>query len=513
MMSEEFLSALMALANRLIQLSAEDAALRTQLRQAAAAFLAATEQDSGEADDLAIESATDSVAEPAEARSTEDLRPSKPATPVQEPLPALTLGSRSPSPALSSKPEKVAPPRPTELDLSIIEKRCRLKAEGSRWAATRQRLLNEGADFGSEIDPTDKDIIERAKTLPDCFLWMNSRNSPIPPDPGLWEDVAGCFDAVAAAVALIRLIQTEQPLRQALFEKALDLLAESQLALRVAVGMIQDRTDTDQVEVFNWLKQTTAQQQILVERYMRASDTIDPATWANIATRIDALDTQLRTIQQKRKSQESQIRKVRYHLNIIQAGKGSDHDWKTIIDAVSEMVDKGLPPSNVELRDLLVPVLDDMPDSGELPTAFQRVLSEIDRFLVSRPIEREARPVTPSPEVREVAGLLSGRSALLIGGLRRPSAKESLESAFGLKELIWFETREHESVSIFEATIAQPDVAVVLLAIRWSSHSYGEVRQFCEKHGKAFVRLPGGYSPNQVAMQILRQAREQLGNA
>jgi hypothetical protein len=48
-------------------------------------------------------------------------------------------------------------------------------------------------------------------------------------------------------------------------------------------------------------------------------------------------------------------------------------------------------------------------------------------------------------------------------------------------------------------------VTTVLLAIRWSSHSYGEVRDFCEKHGKLFVRLPGGYNPNQVAHQILLQ--------
>ena len=108
--------------------------------------------------------------------------------------------------------------------------------------------------------------------------------------------------------------------------------------------------------------------------------------------------------------------------------------------------------------------------------------------------------------------MLNGRSVLLIGGLRRPSAKEALESAFGLKELIWFETREHEPVSGFEAYVAQTDVAVVLLAIRWSSHSYGEVKQFCDKHGKAFIRLPGGYNPNQVAVKILEQARDRLLN-
>ena len=46
----------------------------------------------------------------------------------------------------------------------------------------------------------------------------------------------------------------------------------------------------------------------------------------------------------------------------------------------------------------------------------------------------------------------------------------------------------------------------------WASHSYGEVKSFCEQYGKPLVRLPAGYSPNQVAAQILRQSSEQLEN-
>ena len=51
---------------------------------------------------------------------------------------------------------------------------------------------------------------------------------------------------------------------------------------------------------------------------------------------------------------------------------------------------------------------------------------------------------------------------------------------------------------------------VVALAIRWASHSFGDVRAFCDRHGKPLVRLPGGYNPNQVATQILAQCSERL---
>ena len=106
--------------------------------------------------------------------------------------------------------------------------------------------------------------------------------------------------------------------------------------------------------------------------------------------------------------------------------------------------------------------------------------------------------------------MLGGRSVVLIGGIRRREAQESLRRALGLSELIWIETKEHQSVDSFEPLIARADVAVVLLAIRWSSHAFGDVRQFCDRHGKPLVRLPGGYSPNQVAAQILAQCSGKL---
>ena len=117
----------------------------------------------------------------------------------------------------------------------------------------------------------------------------------------------------------------------------------------------------------------------------------------------------------------------------------------------------------------------------------------------------------PTAEVAEASRLLKGKCALMIGGVRRPESHEALKAAFGLKELVWFETREHESIDVFEPYVARPDVALVLLAIRWSSHSFGDVKRFCDDHGKPIVRLPGGYGVNQVAAQILAQGSGRLG--
>ena len=116
----------------------------------------------------------------------------------------------------------------------------------------------------------------------------------------------------------------------------------------------------------------------------------------------------------------------------------------------------------------------------------------------------------PTAEVREAGRLLAGRSVVLIGGKRHREAQESLRKSLGLRDLVWIETKEHQAVATFEPMIVRPDVALVLLAIRWSSHAFGDVKELCDRHCKPLARLPGGYSPNQVASQILSQCSDQL---
>jgi hypothetical protein len=174
------------------------------------------------------------------------------------------------------------------------------------------------------------------------------------------------------------------------------------------------------------------------------------------------------------------------------------------------LVNHGLPPSNRELRDLLVPAIDDMPDLPEIPPGFEMVLREIDRFLATC-APPDAAPVKRySAEVEMVARLLAGRSVTLIGGNCRPAAYKALKEAFRLAELYWVETKDHESIDNFRHYVDRADVAVVLLAIRWSSHRHTDVSLFCDRYGKPFARLPGGYNPNQVAAQIMAQCSDRL---
>ncbi len=530
-MSSEIADAIGAALGRLFELAAADQTLRLRLRDIAQAFLITTE--------TALKTGDSSLPSEAESPSTPGGKPSEtlgdsfeslpssprtaPAIAVTPPpadlisarqaLSSLTLGSRS-SVNNEEQPRATATNNwtpTTDSDLPLIEQRCRMKAEGARWAAERQRRLSQEVNYAEEIEPRDREIIEKARSIEGCYLWMNSRNAPLPTNLALWDDVAGCFDTMSAGLVMIQAVLADQGNHRDALEKGLDLLAEMQSALRASIVAIDGPPDSDQAKVFNWLKQTTLAQQVFIQRHMRVGDLADPATWPDIATRIEAVDAQVHASRRQTKQRSGRFNKIRYHLKVIRDGRGQDHDWKTVIATVGEMLDDGVQPSNVELRELLLPVVDDMPEVADIPASFQRVLQEIDRFLVSRPPEPEAaRPQPLSAEVRAAARLLEGKSVLLIGGLCRPAAKKSLETALNLNELIWFETKEHESVDLFEPYVARPDVAVVIVAIRWSSHSYGEVKRYCEQYSKPFVRLPAGYNPNQVALQVVQQIGDLL---
>jgi hypothetical protein len=259
--------------------------------------------------------------------------------------------------------------------------------------------------------------------------------------------------------------------------------------------------------VFQIVRDAAARERIFVRRHMKAEDPADPSAWPGLLSRIEAVAAS----GQQSKHLRERIERIKERLESIRRGDGTDDDWQTVIDLVEEAVADGIPPSNREIRDLLLPAIDELPEQQDLPPGFQLVLREMDRYLATRTSSPKATQshVTPA-EVKEAARLLDGRSVVLIGGIRRRESQDALRRAFRLKDLIWIETKEHQSIEPFEPVVARSDVALVLLAIRWSSHAFGDVRQFCVRHGKPLVRLPGGYGPHQVAVQIIAQASELL---
>lgn len=523
-MGDELIGTLTSLVERLVDLAGRDEQLRSGLRALAGVLMTATAEDVAVPADV-VERPT-GLPQPSSRGEAPVTRVDRPSNGVPEhprvhlprpaaPLPELTLGRTrppEPEPKVEGKHPIARAGSTTDSDLGTTETRCRLKAEGIRWAATRRKRLDEGADFRAEVAPLDRELLDRARALPDCFLWMNTPDFEIPDDPGVLEDAAGCFETVAEGLALMQTLLADAGPGGELFEPALFLLAEAQSMLRVAIEALDGPNDNDQFRVYDWLRGVAAREQIYIARYMRKDDPGDPAMRADLESRLDALSNRFNEQKLRVKRKKSQLSKLRYHSRKISEGTGGEHDWQKVAEAVDEMVAEGLPASSVDIREALLPILDAIPEIEPCPPGFTLALREVDRYIATRPAPPAPESAAPpSPEVAEAAKRLEGKTIVLIGGSRRPEAHDSLKAAFGLQELIWIETREHESIDRFEAHVARPEVALVLLAIRWSSHSFGEVKRFCDRYEKPMVRLPGGYNPNQVAAQILMQVSGQLG--
>jgi hypothetical protein len=493
---------ILAEADRLMALADDDEDLRVELRALAESILAAT--------DVAQPSAATMALFPVP--TVPETSPSIPVPQTDEaqapePLRELTLGRSRPAPA--EQPHVPGPrigPGMIDAELPHIEASCRRKAEATRWAADRQNRIREGDYFEVETPATVREIAAWVDQLTDCFYWTNAAE---PAPISLLDDLGGCFETLAGAVALVRDIPDDLGAHRALFEHSLPLIAEAQSAVRAAIQSIRGPDDPDQLQVFEWLKATAARHHVYIKRFMRADDPANPTRWPDLLARIERVDTQHG---KKRSPQHGAwIDRLQSLSKRIQEGNATQQDWPSIIQTVDEMLGAGVPPSNREIRELLLPVIETLPDRDDLPDGFRLVLREFDHYLATRPAASSAAPThEPTDEVKEASRLLAHRSAVLIGGACRRVSQKVLKAALGLKELIWIETKEHQSVATFEPAIARPDVALVLLAIRWSSHAFGEVREFCDRYNKPLVRLPGGYNPNQVAAQILAQCSDRL---
>lgn len=415
---------------------------------------------------------------------------------------------------------------PTAPDPDVVAKRSRLKADACRWAIERRTRIAAGADFLTQIKPTDASLIEAARALPDCYLWMLDPRGTLPEDEGL-AALAGSFDALALAADVARRVAADgaagargngsvAALRRDLYW----LVAEAQSAVRAGVLRAGQRIDRDQMDLFIWLRERTSAERIFVERHMKVEDPADPANWRDLSARLAGFERAWEASRLDERALRDLRHKAAYHAHRLREAlpHGEPHDRHALLAAIDGLLARGVAPSAREIADLLVPILPSLltlPDAEASPGARQSIAAA-DRLARSGALEETDDPSDDdatrerSPEAIAAAQLLRGRTVVFIGGERRREAQERLERELELAELRWNSTGAHQSLSVFEPEIARPEVSVVLLAIRWASHSYGELQEVCNRYGKIFVRLPGGYSTNQVASQVLAQAGERL---
>ncbi|MFO0802623.1 MAG: hypothetical protein U0791_05805 [Gemmataceae bacterium] len=281
--------------------------------------------------------------------------------------------------------------------------------------------------------------------------------------------------------------------------------------LLYAVADVRDvRVDFDQIQIFARIRSTARDRQVFIAKYLKREDRADPASWGDLSKRIAEVWSQFKAYGERDKQRAKSLNSLKFKLKTLRE-KADAADWARVLELIDEVVNLGMHPSNPELRELLLPVFEDIPEEPRPPANVELVLREIERYLESRPEADPApKPEKYSPAVTAAADLLRGKEIVLIGGQDRPKHKAALIRAFGLTDIRWIVTPEHTSYTHFEADVARPEVALVLLAIRWSSHDYESVKTYCDQYGKPLVRLPGGYNANQVGHHIMSQAGDRL---
>lgn len=498
----------------------QDANFRARVRDWAQEILIAAQEPAApepaaetEPAKVVAETTEDKVAKPAPVPES----PSEPPRPASEPrrsepLPPLRIGSLAPREPSIQLPQRVTRGEIDDSVLPSIAERCRVKATAAEWAAERQKLILKGASFEHEIDPRDKEIIREAKRVRDCFLWTNNPNAWVPPDDlSLVSELAGAYTVLAEAVTMVKTLIDQPDQSETVLPQGLELMAEAQSALRTAVSRVGGATDNDQNQAFQWLRNIAETRRILIRRYMRVDDPAEPRSREALREKIRGMEEQFQGHVKQVRDRKKRFDKLAYETRQIAAGNGDVVlRWETVTRTIDELVSSGIPASNREFRDHLLPLLDELPDLPSAPENFFKVITAIEQYLSERPSEDKVSEAPMSPEVKTVAQLLSGRKAVLIGGDRRPGIYERLKRAFGLGELEWVATRPHESVEPLVTAATRSDVDIVFLAIRWASHSYGELQTHCQEAGVPFVRLPAGLHPNQVAVRVLDQCGDKL---
>jgi hypothetical protein len=391
-------------------------------------------------------------------------------------------------------------------DLDLVRRRTGLKAEVCRYVMHKRRRLGEGADFFSELQPREYELRDRLKMLPNCYIPILRSDARLPDDEAI-ELLAHAYENLSAAAGLVS-GHDPASARQAPLHRVCELLAWGQSALRSALEEAWvPGIDTDQKESFEWLTRVTKERRLYLSQHMRSDTAADPRKWEELAREIVLVQEEA----QRARERQMLLRKIAYESAQIREERGEPaHHWRTLLGAVEMLLEQGMPASDPDLRELLVPVVEDLPPEIE-PGAQARIALREAQAYVEQMLaldSEEDEEAASSPEVvQQAARLLEGKHALLIGGEDRPEAARALEEQLRLAEVRWRTKRPHASTQPFETEIARAETDVVFVLTKLSNkHDGPEILAMCRKHDKPCVMLPAGYNPAQVAHQFLRQA-------
>jgi hypothetical protein len=303
-------------------------------------------------------------------------------------------------------------------------------------------------------------------------------------------------DSLEVVVCVMRPMQDEIRIDDEI-QHDLQVLATVQSACH----HLQFGLEADRKAVFDFLKQLTSNHSVYLARHMRLEDR---ASLPDVYKLQPALNARLQKLKQLRDVKKI-LRKIGRTFELSEDNR--DQAWDEVFRMIGELESLHIPISHRELRDILLPHLDTLPDVEPANPYVRRVIRNTIQFAAEREADTTVAPGGNfSAETRQVAKKLRGRTVVMIGGVPRPANAAKIKEAFGLGDLTWEPTEEHEPTSRFRSVVQAADIDMVLILIRWVGHAHAEdIRAYCREVNKPCVLIPSGYGVNRLANDILQQ--------
>lgn len=414
---------------------------------------------------------------------------------------------------------------PPEVDIAVVEKRCRLKAQACDLAVLkRQNDLSGHHDSDAEILQQLNAMVVIAKELPNCFLWTFWRERPLPDDATILT-ASRCYITLADAAALMRKVDDAAARGIAVDDAAaMRLLAEADSALRVVLARTWIEEDRDQVDVHHWLRRATAQRRVYIERFMTMSDPADPTQSAELAERIRATSSSVEDVARQDKAIKKPLSQVRYHSNFLSKLPAGDpaeqvEHWKKIAEGLHLLAQAHVMMSDPRIAEALAPIVtlqipEVLSEDRELAAALQYAAKPRGGDAEAMPDEDDdqtgSRPW--SEQVLAVREWLRGGRLVIVGGERRQAAVDQFVSAFELKEVDWIDLVEHGSSAPLRTAIQRLDTSAVLLIVKLIGHLHAEkAQQWADESKVPCAWLKADYNPERAARDILEQLAGRFG--
>ncbi len=248
-------------------------------------------------------------------------------------------------------------------DLGLVIRRTALKAEACAWAVERQRMIDRGADHDEQIRPVDAELLDRARDLRGCWLWMFDPYGRTPEIEHL-ERLAGCYTAMRTAVEIVEELSAAGEEDPIALRDMYYLLAEAQSMLWAGLREAGIDRDQDQTDAFIWLREKTREDRVFVERHMRREDPADPSNWPDLQDRLNAFIEGWRDSQTEANRRDTQMRRLDHHVRRISEGETDEpmHDWARLSEIIEDLEELGVDPHSPELAEALAPLPDEIPD-------------------------------------------------------------------------------------------------------------------------------------------------------